>query len=127
MPPYRARELPPDEWIRLHDLPPFAGGLPNPDGALVIVVEDEPTGQIVASWIAADFVHLEGVWADDTHRAKTRVPALLLAEMRRILRERGVAVVFTIAPDAQVQAVAEHAGFEVIPGTLLGCRLDHED
>lgn len=124
-PRYPTRVLPVAEWDRLRDLPPFValGGLPDPC-AVVQVVEDA-RGRIVACWVAVPFTHLEGVWVDDALQ-KSRVPAILLQAMIATLRAQGVQVAFTLAPDADVQALAEHAGFEVVPATLLGLDLRKE-
>lgn len=119
---YTERVLPPAEWDRLRDLPPFValGGLPDPS-ATVIVVEDA-IGRIVASWVEVLFTHLEGVWTAPEYQ-HTRVPALLLRAMIDHLRAEGVAVAFTLAPDDDIRRVAEHAGFEAIPATLMGLKL----
>lgn len=122
---FTARVLPVAEWGKLRDLPPFValGGLPDPS-ATVQVIEQE--GRIVATWIAVLFTHLEGVWVDEALQ-KTRVPLLLLQATIATLKAEGVAVAFTLAPDADVQRLAEHAGFETIPAVLLGLDLRKED
>src|SRR5438874_13202440 len=119
---YTARELPQADWDRVRGLPPFQelGGLPDPAGATIVVVEDG--GRIVASWFAVPFTHLEGVWIDPLAR-RSKVSALLLTEMKATLQKYGVQVAFTIALTDQVKEVAEHAGFEVVPGTLMGLRI----
>lgn len=122
MPSLTTRVLPTEEWGRLRDLPPFValGGLPDPS-ASVQVVEDAD-GQILASWVAVRFTHLEGVWIDPDYQ-HSRVPLLLLQSMIETLKAAGVQVAFTLAPDADVQALAEHAGFETVPAVLLGLDL----
>lgn len=123
IPPYTTRVLPVEEWPKLAVLPPFValGGLPDPACATVVVVEDA-VGHLVASWVAVPFTHLEGVWTAEECQ-HTRVPALLLRAMIAHLKADGVPVAFTLAPDPNIQALAEHAGFEVIPATLMGLKL----
>lgn len=123
---FYARVLPLAEWDRLRALPPFValGGLPDPQ-ATVQVVEDA-TGRIVASWIAVPFTHLEGVWVDPDLQ-HSRVPLLLLKATIATLQAAGVQVAFTLAPDADVQRLAEHAGFEPTPGVLMGLDLARQE
>src|SRR4051812_29690691 len=66
------RELCPDEWDRLDELPPAPDGpLPagvRPDPRDVSVIVGERNGRIVAFWMLVFMPHMEGFWLDEAER-----------------------------------------------------------
>lgn len=117
-PLYRARVLPGDEWAaRAGELAHYTAGLPDPEFSILVVVEDT-AGRIVASWLAMNTVHLEGLYVDPAHRHTAPVARELLAQMVGELISRQIPAAVTIAQDPAIAELAEHAGFVQIPGTL---------
>lgn len=111
-PPYTARELPPEEWDRLADLP-LGQALPDPANAALLVVEH--AGQIVAAWAALTTVHLEGLYVVPEARKHPAVARTLVQGMSALLEARGIPQVVTVTQTPEIAALVEHIG-----GTPLG-------
>jgi hypothetical protein len=118
VPAYTVRELPADEWEKLRGRPIAANGLPDPSLAAILVVEDS-TGRIVATWSAQTAVHLEGLDKDAEVQGHVAVSRLLFEGMKGMLRHKGIPISFTYTEDLLVAAMAIRAGFRRIPGDLL--------
>lgn len=118
------RVLPPDEWDKLAGVEGLEYPLDlmkaDPGSVIVVVVEDE--GKIVASWIAMNTVHLEGLHVRPEGRGNPLVARAILLGMVTALRDAHIASVLTIAPTPEIKRLAETGGFQEIPGTLF--RLD---
>lgn len=113
------RILPADEHHKLSTFP-FAErrGLPDPDRTLILVAEN-PDGEIVGVWAAMTTVHLEGLWVAESYRRTSRVAVQLLRAMRALLTQLGIVQSFTYTEDANVLVLALKAGFTRLPGDLL--------
>jgi len=120
--PATVRQLPPEEYDRLADLP-FAAryGVPDPRYAAILVAET-PDGTIVGVWAALTTVHLDGLWVAPDYRRATAVAAKLLRGMKAMLRELGVLHSFTLVQDPEVLNMAIKAGFQRLPTDV--CFLD---
>ena len=59
------RILPAIEYIRLKDIE--EGFIPNPDGSVVVVAEDED-GEICGRIMLVPFLHLDGIWLREDKR-----------------------------------------------------------
>ena len=116
---YTARVLPPEEWLHWSasgQLGPAP--LPDPNFSLLIVVQDH-TGRIVASWQALNTVHLEGLFIAEDQRHKGSVVRMLLAGMINALNQGRVPAVLTLAQETSIITLAQKFGFVIVPGTLL--------
>lgn len=112
---YRARVLPPEEFFRLQGLPLYdtvAG-----TGSLVVVVEDE-TGTIVATWSALWTLHLEGLYVVPGCRHSPRVAISLYDQMFQALQDLGVRQVLTVTQDPIVGGMTEKIGGQKVDGDL---------
>lgn len=119
---YRARVLPLEEWqARVGELPYPPGAFDPSPNALLVVVEDA-TGRILASWGAMNLIMLEGLHVDPAHRHGP-VGKHLFAEMIHELLARGVPGASTIVNDPGVAALAQRIGFVKIPGEVFQVRL----
>jgi hypothetical protein len=117
---YRVGVLPPEDWdtrqAELLHYPFF----PDPNYAVLIVVEDVVTLQIVGSWWAMNQVVLEGLIITAEARGHaTGIQRLLYDGMIAMLRETGAGQALTLAQDPAILALARRGGFDPIPGTLL--------
>ena len=115
----QARLLPPEEWEKLADRPPFKDtGLPNPDHWAIVVVED--AGEIVASCALFDTVHWDGFHVNEEFRGHAGVFRQLLGASMATLQERGVPGVHLTIPHGQpeLEAMAERFGFVPADGKL---------
>lgn len=124
-PAYRARVLPVEEWERLRALPFGKEGLPDPQLAMIVVVENAD-GQIVGTWAAQTMVMLDGLWKDPEAAKEAPVAPLLLRTMKDLLREREIVTSFTLISDPQVMVLAVKAGFTRASGDLWMLQLDGE-
>lgn len=106
-PPYTARELPPEEWDRLADLP-LGQALPDPANAAILVVEHD--GVIVAAWAALTTVHLDGLYVVPASRKHPAVARTLVQGMSALLEARGIPQVVTVTQTDEVAALAAHIG-----------------
>lgn len=121
------RELPPDEWPRLADLPPFraAGGLPNPDATRIIVAEaDGPGTPIIACWLILQTIHVEPLWVAEAHRGRPGLIRRLWNRVWTVLREIQAPLAFACILDADATNVpmAVRLGFEKAAGDLYFIR-----
>jgi len=117
------RVLPFEEWDKLEGYPIATNGLPNPDTSLILVAET-PAGEIVGTWEAITPVILEGLWIDENYR-NTLVAGRLLATMKSVLKSMNIDKAFTLVQTSDVKALAEKAGFEMIPGDFCVLDLDN--
>jgi hypothetical protein len=116
------RQLPPEEWDRLRDLPFARGGLPDPSLAAILVAETE-SGEIVGLWAAMTTVMLDGLWIAPAHRnTPTRIAGKLLHGMKTLLGQLGVVRAVTLVQTTDVLVLALKAGFTRVTGDL--CLLD---
>jgi len=132
---YTVRVIAPEEWdakIAKGELAHYvgldgayrsaAGEVLNPQFTMLVVVEQD--GVIIASWMALNTVHLEGVWVSPAHRGRTGiVAAKLLSGMIETLQRADIPAALTIAPSAGIATLLETAGFQAIPGTLFQLRV----
>ena len=125
---FRAGILPPEDWEpRRGEMFHYPHWPPSPENSIVVVVEEKATGQIVASWIAANICMLEGLYITEEQRSQfTHVGGLLRDGMYSALRSLGVTGALTLAQDPAILALARKGGFEPIPGTLLKRGFDPE-
>lgn len=108
---YTARELPAEDWDRLAAAPlgqTLLTPLPPTDG-FVLVVEDA-SGQLCATWAAYGVVHLEGCWIAEGSRKAPGVVRALVEGMFAALRRRGLSQVLTVTQSEEVGALARHLG-----------------
>lgn len=111
------RELPIEEWDRLKGYPIAAAELPDPARCIVLVAEDE-NGDIVGHWALVMAPFMEGLWIAEDFR-HTTAAAKLLVKMKSVLKDAEINQAFTLVQSNEVKAVAEHAGFQAIEGTLM--------
>lgn len=111
---YTARLLPEAEWPRLPDdvQRALTSGF-----SLVVVVED-PHGDIVGRWCAINQVHLEGLEIQEDHRGNPAVGGKLFLGMLDTLCDHGITSVLTIAQSEGIQTLCDKVGFTRVPGTL---------
>jgi hypothetical protein len=114
---FKTYVLPPDQWEARRGELPYAT-LPDPGYTLLVVVENHE-GRIVASWMAMNTVHLEGLHVVASERHKGSVSMLLLNGMLQALAEGQVPAVLTLAQEPSIITLAQKFGFRVVPGTLL--------
>ena len=115
-PTYVTRQLPPEEWERLRDLPFAANGLPDPETTLILV-DEIPAGEIVGIWALFLQPFLDGLWVHPEHR-HTVIAGQLLREMKALLQAHGITTAFTVVSDPAVMTLAYKAGFARAPGDL---------
>jgi hypothetical protein len=115
------RQLPPEEWDRLRDLPFAQRGLPDPSQAAILVAET-PSGEIVGVWAAFTTTLLDGLWIAPDSRRTTLVAAKLLRGMKTLLTGLGISHAFTLVESPEVLILALKAGFRKLPHDL--CYLD---
>lgn len=109
------RELPPGEWSRLVGTElesVMHKGLP--DGARVLVVEDE--GRIVGCWSVIPMLHVDGLWIHPVHRAHGGVFRRLLSGMRRFVADAGCRAAWTAALTPEIVDLIERWGGQELPG-----------
>jgi N-acetylglutamate synthase-like GNAT family acetyltransferase len=110
------RQLPPEEWHKLAELPIASGGIPDPMRCEIVVAEED--GKIVGTWGLVMTPFLEGLWVEEEYRKSSAAPKLLV-EMKKLLVERGVIQAFTLVQSTDVLILAHKAGFDRIPGDLM--------
>ncbi len=115
------RILPFEEWDKLDGFPIAANGFPNPDTCIILVAEVE--GEIVGTWEAIAPVILEGFWVREDYR-KSLAAGKMFLTMKSTLQSMGIDRAYTLVQTADVKSLAEHAGFEMIPGEF--CMLNLE-
>lgn len=116
------RVLPFEEWDKLDGFQISANGLPDPDTSIILVAET-PAGEIVGTWEAVAPVILEGLWVREDHRNST-VAGRMLSTMKSLLKNMNISKAYTIVQTSDVKALAEKAGFEMIPGEFCVLDLD---
>lgn len=117
----KIRQLPFEEWDKLEGLPIATNGLPNPDTSVIFVVEVDD--QIVGTWEAVTPIVLEGLWIREDYQKTTACGRLYYA-MTSFLKSINVDRVYTLVQTPEVKDLAQHGGFEVIPGDFLMLDLD---
>lgn len=119
-----SRILPPEEWDKLAEREPFAsgGGLPDPQHALILVVEEDD--QILAHTLLIEAVHWH-FYIEPEHQKRAPVFGRLLTGGMALLQERRVEAAHTTIHDLlpEVQAMAERFGFVKAPGSLYILRI----
>lgn len=100
------RELPPEEFSRLADVPELRGL--EEQEVKVLVGEDD--GEIVAFWLIGLAVHLEPIWVREDKR-NGLVVGRLWKEMRRILDACGINSAFSTTGSDEVAGYLERLGF----------------
>lgn len=109
------RILPREEYPRLAGTELEAVWPTLPEGAAVLVVEED--GQIVGCWAAFLVAHVEGVWIAPEHRGRGGVARRLLVGMRRTLVETfGATGALTGAMTDDVRALLARLGATKLPG-----------
>jgi len=117
------RILPPDEYPRLAGTELETVWPTLPDGAAVLVVEQD--GEIVGCWAAFLLAHVEGVWVAPAHRGKTSVARRLLVGMRRTLAEQfGASGALTAAVSDDVRGILDGLGATKLPGDHYALSLE---
>jgi hypothetical protein len=112
------RLLPHDEWHRLDGTDLSEGlSLLNPDHVDVLVVEDD--GVIVAHWLLASMLHVEGLWIAPEARKSGVVARRLWRGMRETVAKRGASSVLTGAVTDDVKALLDHAGAMPLPDQFV--------
>ena len=114
-----SRLLPPDEWFKLADRPPFDhAGLPDSDHWLIVVVEED--GQILASCALLDTVHWDGFHVNEDQRGNPAVFKQLLERSIATLQAHGVPGAHVTVPEDHpaLSAMVERFGFIPAPGRL---------
>lgn len=111
----QARELPRDEWPRLAALPIGAVTSLVPPDTRIVVVEDA-SGEIVATWAAIRYVHVEGIWVHPAHQKRGVVFGRLLQAMRGVARSWGATAVLTGALTDDVRRLIASLGGQPLPG-----------
>lgn len=114
------RLLPPEEWHRVADIPPFStGGLPNPDYWRIVVVERD--GVIVACSSLFDTVHWDCFWAAEAERGNPVVFRELVNAGMEIMALHGIPMVHTTVPteNAHVIPMLQRFGFNEAHGRLF--------
>lgn len=116
------RQLPPEEWHRILDqgIEPFAThGLPGDPSHWRLVVAEED-GVIVGLSGLYEAVHNDPWWVAPAYRGHPTILRRLWQEVRSVLDEHDVRMVFATVADDQpdVQQLAERFGFEPAPGRL---------
>ena len=114
------RILPQDEWGKLEGLPIATYGVPQ--GALVLVAES-PEGDVVGTWMLSLVPFLEGLWVKEEHRG-TSIASRMLVGMKDAVRTIGLDTVFTLTQDDEVTNLAQHAGFQLVPGQVSMLKVD---
>lgn len=115
----QARLLPPEEWDKLADRPPFdQAGLPDSDHWAIVVVEEGE--EILASCALFDTVHWDGFHVNEEVRGNPAVFRALLGCSIAKLQAAGVPGVHMTIPANQpeLELMAERFGFVKAPGTL---------
>lgn len=116
-PPFVARVLPAAEWGKLVGRVPYDLAAQHPDHTIVVVVEDAE-GLVVASWLALNIVHLEGLYVAPEGRGHPAIAKTLVLGMTEQLKLANIPAVVTIVQDDAVREMADKLGFTHIPGTL---------
>jgi N-acetylglutamate synthase-like GNAT family acetyltransferase len=116
------RQLPFEEWDKLEGYPIAQNGLPDPDVSIMLVAET-PEGEIVGTWSALAPIILEGLWVKPEFQ-KTSVLPKMFTTMKSLLKAAHIDRAYTLVQTPEVKALAEHGGFEVIPGDLCVLDLD---
>lgn len=112
------RELPPTEWPRLSQIPPFDQGLPDPEHWRILCCED--AGEILGVCGASDQVHWDPWWVHPDHQGKTSVFKQLLEAGLQMFSASDIYGVHVTVPDdrPELQALVERFGFIEAPGKL---------
>lgn len=116
--PYTARVLPPDEWAAKLPALTHLAALPDPQGALLVVVEDE-AGAVIATWCVMNILHLEGLYIDPAHRHSPTVAKKLFQETLGAVMAFKAPAVLTHTTDPMVAEMATKIGFTPIPGAMF--------
>jgi hypothetical protein len=106
------RILPREEYGRLEGTE--LADVPVPDGASVVVVEDEDA--IVGCWMLVTVCHAEGVWIAPAYRRKGGVALRLLRGMRTLAKAHGASQVCTSSLDGSVTRLIERLHGQRLPG-----------
>lgn len=92
--------------------------MPKPEHSLILVIEDEDTGQIAGMWMAMNVVLLEGLYIAPEYRHKRGVAQRLFHGMISLLKGRGIRSAFTFTQEPSVAALAAKAGFTDVEGMI---------
>lgn len=119
----RVRELPEAEFHKLGVvLPEYRDGV-DPRTARVVVAED-PTGKIVATWGVFATVHIEPLYIAQPHRKNPGLIRALWERVWGLLESTGQRVSFAVlAQESPALPLALRLDFEKIEGDLYWCRL----
>tara|TARA_R110000868_G_scaffold368235_1_gene631292 strand:+ start:1092 stop:1451 length:360 start_codon:yes stop_codon:yes gene_type:complete len=109
------RELPPEEWFKLLDLPLGEHGLPGED---VTVVVAEDNNEIVGVWTAGPILVLEGLWVREDHQKKTALFRIFSFMIDR-LKALKIPWVYSIVQTPEMAQLAAHGGFQPLEGQLI--------
>lgn len=121
------RELAPEDFSRIVEADGPLHGQPIPDPRHTRFTILEVGDQIVGYWGLYDTLHAEPVWIHPDYRQHPAVAKLLLEGLGRLLQDLGATFVFGIIADEDVLKnlpLAERLGFERIPGSLYGVRVN---
>lgn len=119
------RILPPSEWSRLtgtelETLYPIL-----PEGAQVVVVEEDgPSPRIVGTWAIYKLVHVEGVWISPEHRGKAGVARRLIGKTFEVAKALGARAVNTAAVTPEVAEMLKALGGVELQGRHFAVSLN---
>jgi hypothetical protein len=118
----RIRELPPEEFPRLRTvLEEYREGV-DERTAKMVVAEDE-TGAIVATWGIFATVHVEPLWVAPQHRKNPGLIRGLWSAVSTILHRTSQKVSFAVLNrESPALPLAERLDFEKIDGSLYWVR-----
>lgn len=107
---YAIRELPPDQWHRLSQVPgPFHGvDLPPSDSCRIVVVENQ-AGEIVMHWPVFDAIHLDGLWTREDVRHHSHLQRVFLGAIVWMLQQAGVRYAHAIIREDDVERIGPMA------------------
>lgn len=113
--PYTLRALPPSEWT--DKLPELGYAyVPPADGAMILVVEHED--KIVGSFVALNIITLEGLNVHPDYHGNPNVARRLFVGMIQSLKALGVKATCALVTKPDIAALATHAGFTPLEGTV---------
>lgn len=87
-----------------------------PPQTIVLVIEDDATGEVLGSWATMTYRHVEGLHIAPAHRKKGVVAGKLVVAMRTALQHLNCEVVLTAALTDEVRMLIERAGGQRLPG-----------
>ena len=87
----------------------------DPASAEIVIVEDE-SGRIVATWGTFAVRHVEGFWVHPDHQKRGAVLRRLFLGMRNVLQRFGMTHVVTGAQTTEVADLLQSAGATRLPG-----------